>query len=613
MDAPHLWPVPAGPIVEMTCSREHTSFCLWSPMAQAVCVNLYDQGQGGKRTARLSLEAQSDGTWTLWLPRSLIGKFYTFSVTLPDGRTLGETPGIFAKAVGVNGQRAQVIDMRTTDSPNVPSPPSGAIILYEMHYRDFTIDPSSGIRHRGKYLGLTERGTTNGDGQTTGLDHLVELGVTHVHLLPSYDYGSVDETRLDTPQYNWGYDPVNYNVPEGSYCTDPYRPELHIREFKQMVAAMHEAGLRVVMDVVYNHVYDLATSNFEKTAPGYFFRLRPDGTPANGSGCGNETASERPMMRKFMVESVLYWIREYHIDGFRFDLMALHDIGTMNAIRRAVNDIDPSILIYGEGWAAEPPALPAEQQASKANITRMPGIAAFGDELRDALRGPWNDDRRGAFLIGEAGHEEAIRFGLAGAAACAGVSMQPWALSAAQMVSYVSSHDDLCLADRLRATLPRASTPERKRLQKLAYTAVLTGRGLPFLWCGDEIMRHRHGRHNCYNAPDSINAIPWRLKSEHRDLFDYIRGLIRLRRSLRFYRHDITFLPAARTCVVAYHYAGEVVVILNSNRRAVTQTIPEGTYLCVAHDGVVEPEGLGLLTGQTVKVPAQSAVILLKQ
>ena len=630
------WPVPVGPICEMTTTPTHTYFNLWSPKARAVVVNIYEDGQSPKRTlspdgtpltAALK-KHPTNGTWSTAIPLNLEGRFYTFTVTDEKGKKHEETPGIFAKAVGVNGQRAQIIDLRTTNPEgwDKDTRPSLAhysdAVIYEMHHRDFSIHPESGITHKGKYLALTETGTPSPQGDKTGIDRLRELGVTHVPLLPSYDYGSVDETRLDQPQYNWGYDPVNYNAPEGSYSTDPYDPAVRIKEFKQMVMALHKAGIRVVMDVVYNHVFDLASSNFEKTAPGYFFRWNQDGTPANGSGCGNETASERPMMRKYMVESVLYWAREYHIDGFRFDLMGIHDIETMNAIREAVNAIDPTILIYGEGWAASTPRLEADQLAMKANTSQLQGIAAFGDEMRDGLRGGWDDDKKGAFLIGLPGHEESIKFGIAGATPRKDVDIKkvnyskaPWANSPEQMISYVSCHDDMCLADRIKATAPKADKAERIRLQKLAYTAVMTSQGIPFVWCGDEVMRDRKGVHNCYKSPDDINAIPWGQKAEYRDVFDYISGLIHLRQSTRLHEGTLTFLPVKGKCVVAYQFTrsdATYIVVLNSNRKTITQAIPEGQWIALCRDGVINPEGIGTFKGKTVKVPAQSAIIIKK-
>lgn len=635
------WPIPAGPICEMAYVPAATRFSVWGPMAEKARVNLYDAGEGGKPTSVYALSRSMDGTWSTQVSGDLQGKFYTFQL-MYEGKWLDENPGIFAKAVGVNGRRAAIIDMDTTDpegweNDERPSLNSFAdIVLYEMHHRDYSIDPESGIKNKGKFLALTERGTKNADGASTGLDNLVELGVNHVHLLPSYDYASVDESKPHVPQYNWGYDPLNYNVPEGSYSTNAADPAVRIKEFKQMVQALHKAGIRVVLDVVYNHVFDVAGSNFERTAPGYFYRRRTDGSLADGSGCGNETASEMPMMRKYMIESVLYWINEYHIDGFRFDLMGIHDIETMNAIRSAVSGIDPTIFIYGEGWAAASPVLPAEQLAMKANTAQLPGIAAFGDEMRDGLRGPWNNDADGAFLIGLPGHEESIKFGVVGAINHPQVdytkvnySQTPWAAQPTQMISYVSCHDDMCLADRIKATVsPKAKMEERIRLHKLAETAVLTSQGVPFIWTGDEVMRDKKGVHNSYNSPDSINVIHWKQKSEYADVYKYIKDMIALRKHHPAFRlgdaekvvKHLEFLPVKKTNVVAYrlkeHAGGDawedIYVVFNGNRKAVKLDVPKGEYTVVCRDGQVNEAGLGVVKGGKVSVPAQSAMIFYK-
>lgn len=566
------YPIPEGKLVEMEYSPIETKFTLWAPTAEEVRVLLYDSGNEGSAYQTLSLEMGEDGIWNTSIKEDLKGKFYTFNVKV-NGKWLGDTPGIMAKAVGVNGKRAAVIDLRSTDPEGWANDVRpllkdyADIIVYEMHHRDFSLDSVSGIRNKGKFLALTELGTTTSQGEKTGIDHLKELGVTHVHILPSYDYASVDESKPDKAQYNWGYDPQNYNVPDGSYSTDPYKPDVRIKEFKQMVQALHKAGIRVVLDVVYNHTFNTEESNFERTVPGYFYRQTKDGKPANGSGCGNETASDRAMMRKYMVESVLYWINEYHIDGFRFDLMGIHDIETMNEIRAAVDKIDPSIFIYGEGWAASAPQLDQEELAMKANIYKMPRIAAFSDEMRDGLRGGWDDDRKGAFLIGQPGHEMSIKFGLVGAVKHPQVindsvnySKEPWALQPTQMISYVSCHDDMCLADRLKATMPDATDEERASLHKLAETFVFTSQGVPFIFAGDEMMRDKKGIHNSYNSPDSINTIDWRNKTIHHNVFDYVRELITLRKNHPAFRMGdadkvrqyMEFLPVEGSNLVAF-------------------------------------------------------------
>lgn len=635
-----LYPVRSGSLTEMEYTPEATHFTLWAPTADEVRLMLFDAGEGGHAYETISMIPDTEGTWTAKVEKDLLGKFYTFNVKINE-RWLGDTPGINAKAVGVNGKRAAILDMRTTDPegwaddkrPALASPADA--VIYEMHHRDFSVDPSSGIRNKGKYLALTEEGTLSPEQLATGIDHLKELGVTHVHILPSYDYASVDETKLDENRYNWGYDPQNYNVPDGSYSTDPYDPAVRIREFKQMVQALHKAGIRVVLDVVYNHTFNTTESNFERTVPGYFYRQMPDGSFADGSACGNETASNRPMMRKYMKESVLYWLNEYHLDGFRFDLMGIHDIATMNEIRKAVTAVDPSIIIYGEGWAAKAPQMPEDSLAMKANIYRMPGIAAFSDEMRDALRGPFNDNRQGAFLAGIPGGEESIKFGIVGAVKHPQVdndsvnySKASWAEQPTQMISYVSCHDDMCLVDRLKASVPGITPQELARLDKLAQTAVFTSQGIPFIYAGEEVMRDKKGVHNSYNSPDSINAIDWKRKAEHADVFAYYKGLIQLRKNHPAFRmgdaglvrKHLEFLPVEGSNLIAYRLKEnangdaweDIIVVLNSRKENARLTVPEGKYTVVCKDGFISEGGLGTLYGPEVIIPAQSALIIWK-
>ena len=633
------YPVYQGKWEEMEYDPSSTRFALWAPTAQEVRVMLYKEAQGGSAWQMVPMEYGENGMWHAAVDGDLKGFFYTFNVKVNDV-WLGDTPGVMAKAVGVNGDRAAVIDLKATDPegwekdvrPELKS--FSDIVIYEMHHRDFSIDTIAGIQHRGKFVALTEKGTHTYLGESTGVDHLKELGVTHVHLLPSYDYSSVDETRLDKPQYNWGYDPKNYNVPDGSYATDPYQPEVRIREFKEMVMALHKAGIRVIMDVVYNHTALTEGGNFERTVPGYFYRQDKEGKFANASACGNETASERAMMRKYMIESVCYWAKEYHVDGFRFDLMGIHDIETMNAIRKALDKIDPTIYMYGEGWAADAPQLPAEKLAMKNNVHLMPRVAAFSDEFRDSLRGPFGNDAQGAFLIGRHGHEAGIKFGIVGGIEHPQLQLDKvhrvpkvWADQPYQMISYVSCHDDMCLADRLKATLPKASVQELRALQKLAETAVLTSQGVPFIFAGDEVLRDKQGVHNSYNSPDEINAIDWSNKTTHREVFDYVKGLIAMRRAHPAFRlgdadlvrKHLEFLEVPKGGVVAFRLNGKpggdkwenITVVLNSNTEAVKVDVPEGKYRIVCADGKIDPAaGLGNVSGAQLTVAPRSAMIV---
>ena len=608
----------AQTINEVDYSPQQTVFSLFAPSsAKKVKLRIYQDGQQGRALRTVLMKRTGPDCWQATVKGDLMGRFYTFDI----GK--GECPGVSAKAVGVNGHRGAVINLEKTNPegwtedcrPVVKSPAD--LVVYEMHHRDFSIARRD-AKYPGKFLALTEPWAIN---------HLKELGVNAVHILPSYDYGSVDETRLSTPQYNWGYDPVNYNVPEGSYSTDPYDPLCRIRDFKQMVMALHKAGIRVILDVVYNHTYDIEHSNFQRTYPNYYYRVG-----SNGSGCGNETASEKPMMRQFMIESVKYWINEYHIDGFRFDLMGCHDIETMNMIRQAVDEIDPTIFIYGEGWSAGACGLPTDQLGVKANIPQMPGIAAFSDEIRDALRGPFDDDTKGGFLAGVPDCEESLKFGIAGAIAHPQVDMSkvnysktPWAVEPIQMMSYVSCHDDMCLTDRLRASIPDISDKELIKLDLLAQTAVFTSQGVPFMLSGEELLRNKKGVHNSFESPDSINQLDWTNKEKYQQVFDYYKQLIQLRKNHPAFRlgnadlvrKHLTFLDAPKG-VVAYclkNFAGRddwrnIIVILNANKEPVEVSIPQGHYTVVCCDGVIREEGLDTFKGDKTLVDPQSAVII---
>ena len=608
---------------EVDYTPKETKFQLFAPNnAKQVTVRIYKDGLGGKAIKSMKMQKAGNECWTATVKGDLMGKFYTFDT----GK--GECPGVFAKAVGANGKRGAIINMANTNPegwandqhPVCKSPAD--LFIYEMHHRDFSIARKN-ARYPGKFMALTEPWAIN---------HLKSLGVNAIHILPSYDYGSVDETRLSDNKYNWGYDPVNYNVPEGGYSTNPYQPEVRINEFKQMVQALHKAGIRVILDVVYNHTYDIAHSNFQRTYPDYFYRKTAEGQYSNGSGCGNETASEKPMMRKFMIESVKYWINEYHIDGFRFDLMGVHDIETMNAIRKAVNEIDPSLFIYGEGWSAGACAIPNEQLGMKANIPQMPTIAAFSDEIRDALRGPFSDDTQPAFLAGLAGHKESIKFGIAGAISHPQVDMtkvnysqKPWAIEPTQMISYVSCHDDMCLVDRLKSSIPGITNNELIRLDLLAQTAVFTSQGVPFMLSGEELLRNKKGVHNSFESPDSINQLNWDNLKLYPQVFNYYKNLIQLRKNHPAFRlgnadlvrKHLEFIDTPEN-VVAFrlkNYASRddwrnIIVVLNASKEPAEVTIPDGQYTIVCCDGIINENGLGTIKGTKTVTKPQSALIL---
>lgn len=612
---------------EVSYSPKATTFSLvTAPEVKKVNVLISDADNNEAQLVK-SMKRVGAGKWQLTVKNDLKGKYYLFGVynnAQPD-----LTPGVFAKAVGVNGQRGAIIDLKDTDPegwsedkrPELRNPVD--LVIYEMHHRDFSIDYSSGIKNKGKFLALTE---------PKAIEHLKRLGVNAIHILPSFDYASVDESQPDKPQYNWGYDPLNYNVPEGSYSTNAADPKARIREFKQMVQALHKAGIRVILDVVYNHTFSIDGSNFQKTYPGYYFRHRPDGTYSDGSGCGNETASEKPLMREYMVESVKYWVNEYHIDGFRFDLMGVHDIETMNLIRAELDKIDPSIYVYGEGWSAGSCAYPQEKLAMKANARQLNGIGAFSDEMRDALRGPFSDDRKGGFLAGMPNCEESIKFGIAGAIDHPQVDMTKvnyskaaWTNEPSQMIAYVSCHDDMCLTDRLRATVPNISDDELIRLDLLAQTAVLTSQGVPFLLSGEEMLRDKKGEHNSFRSPDSINRFDWNNLKRYPQVFDYYSKLIALRKAHPAFRmgkaeevrKNLVFLDAPEG-VVAFQLknnAGgdswkDIIVVLNANKTERAINVPEGLYTKVLANGKVDENGLGILNGSSVTVAPQSALII---
>ena len=622
---------------EVTYTPAQTTFRLFAPKKAKVSVEIGSSFLSTEvaPNQKYKMHLGKDGIWTVTVNQDLKDHKYWFEV---DGK---KSVGVFAKAVGVNSTFGVVADLRETnpdgwgnDQRPVVKLPSD-LVIYEMHHRDFSIDESSGLKNKGKFLALTE---------SKAIMHLKDLGVNAVHILPSYDFGSVNEMRLQDNKYNWGYDPVNYNVPDGSYSTNPYDPMTRIREFKQMVQALHKAGIRVILDVVYNHTYDIENSNFQKTYPDYYYRKNADGTYSNGSGCGNETASEQPMMRRFMIESVKYWINEYHIDGFRFDLMGCHDIETMNAIRKAVDEIDPTIFIYGEGWSAGQCALPAEQLAAKANIPHLPRIAAFSDELRDGLRGPFSDDTKGAFLAGLQGEEESIKFGIAGCIAHPQVDMskvnyskEAWAIEPTQMISYVSCHDDMCLVDRLKASIPGITMDELIRLDLLAQTAVFTSQGIPFMLSGEEMLRDKKGVHNSFESPDSINHLDWDNLKKYPQVFQYYKNLIQLRKnhpafrlgSADLVRKHLEFLDVTNysspvgearvgSPLIAFRlkdYAGgdkwkDIYVFLNSNRETVKVSLPYGSYETVCDDGRISETGIRHFTGDQVTIAPQSALIL---
>lgn len=623
------------PKLEDEClySPEQTDFAFWSNVAEQMELRLY-AAPDAQDFETVALTKNENDFWTASVSGDLAGKYYTVR-SFQNGEWAAESPGIFAKAVSVNGQRAAILDLNATNPegwdqdlrPAMTDPTD--IVVYETHLRDFTMSPHSGIVNKGKFLALTEE---------PALNYLRELGITHLQILPFFDYGSIDETKtaegskLNAERsYNWGYDPVNYNVPEGGYSTNPYDPACRIREAKQMIQALHKAGIRVIMDVVYNHTYDVMGCALGRVVPKYFYRLNEDGTYANGSGCGNETASDHEMYRRFMVESVCYWAREYHIDGFRFDLMGIHDQETMNAIRAALDEIDPTILTYGEGWAAEAPAYPYEQLAMKQWTYKMPRVGAFSDDIRNALIGSPFDHERG-FASGNPAGKQALMNGLVG---CVGfnepnglLGPEPlrWAGEPMQHVSYITCHDNYCLRDRIEVSAPEESEETQLRMNKLAQTAVLVSQGMSFLYGGEELYRTKKGIDNSYQSPDSINIIPWENKEKYADLFEYYQNMIAIRRAHKGFRlgsselvkEHVEFVSTENESLVIYRInnlegidtAKSLIVLLNGGNQAQQIEIPEGKYILLAFNGEADVNGLSELEESQAIVAPYSATIL---
>lgn len=643
LDSYGKYPSYYGSDLELVYTPEQSVFTLWTPSADRVRLNLYASGEGGDPEEQVEMEKAGYGTWRIHIDRDLKGSFYTFQIE-KNGKWLNETPGIWAKAVGINGNRAAVIDWNETNPESWESDRSpelkmySDIILYELHHRDFSIAPDSGIENKGKFLALTETGTKTPEGEATGLDHLKELGVTHIHILPSFDFATVDETKLDENHYNWGYDPKNYNVPDGSYSTDPANPVVRIREFKEMVKSLHQNGFRIVLDVVYNHTASTDHSNFDLTVPGYFYRQNADGSYSNASGCGNETASEREMVRHYIIESVKFWAREYHIDGFRFDLMGIHDIETMNHLRSELLEIDPTIFVYGEGWIAADSPLPFEQRAVKENVGQMEGIGVFNDEFRDGLKGSTFDEQDPGYASGNInGHFEPVKYGIVGGTDHPQVDYDgllycnaPYAGAPSQMINFVSCHDGYTLVDKLKLSVQGDhAADELIPIDKLVHTVLLTAQGIPFIRSGEEIMQDKQGEPNSYKSPDSINRIDWSLKAKNREVFDFIRGLIALRKAHPAFRIPtveglqqwLHFMDTGDSGVIAYtlgEHANndewkEILVAYNGNRHEAEIGIPEGEWNVVCRNGQIDPEGKDRLPGGSVKIAASSALILYRQ
>ena len=613
---------------------EQTTFRVWAPTADAVSVHLYASGhEGGLEDVlqAIPMTADVNGTWVATVEGDLNGTYYTYAVT--HGDAIVEACDPYARTTGVNGKRAMVINLDSTDPVNwaedTPPRTSGNItdaVIYELHVRDLSSDPSSGITQTGKFLGLIQEGTTNADGVPTGLDHIKSLGVTHIHLLPSYDYASVDETDPEAG-FNWGYDPVNYNVPEGSYSTDPYHGEVRVKEFKQMVQGLHEHGIGVILDVVYNHVYSAEDFCFNNIVPGYFSRIDQNGVYSNGSICGNDTASERSMVRKYIVDSVKYWADEYHLDGFRFDLLGLIDVQTVNEVIEEVHKTHPHVIFYAEGWNMGTQVTKEDVLlANQTNAKETPGMAYFSDMIRDAVRGSNSNASKTGYAAGAGGFANNVRDSFLG--------KPGWAKNPSQVVNYVSCHDGYSLFDRLTMSTQDFSMEDRVRMNNLAAAIVMTSQGTPFFQAGEELLRSKplpEGGfdHNSYKSPDSINSIKWDTLSDPmvQDVVSYYAGLIEFRNAHSALRmttaeevaEKITQLPGLDFNVLGFHIAkgangeeNELVVLFNPNAEATTVTLPEGTWDIRINGEDAGDVSLGNAEG-TVEVTPISAMVLVQE
>jgi len=606
-DSTANYPIYNGNDLGLTYTTKAATFKIWAPTATAARINFYKTDLGGVSDRTANMQKASNGVWVITIPEDLKNQYYTFQVFINNSLS-AEQLDPYAKACGTNGVRAQVIDLKETNpigweqdqSPNFSKGNKQTdAVIYELHIRDASIHANSGIKNKGKYLGLTELGTTNGSGKSTGLSHFKELGVTHIHLLPFYDYNSMDETKPN--QYNWGYDPVNYNIPEGSYSTNASDGKVRIKELKELVKTMHSNGLRIIMDVVYNHTALTGNSNFNTLVPDYYYRKKSDGSFSDASACGNETASDKAMFQKFMLESVLYWVKEYHVDGFRFDLMGIHDIETMNLISHTLRKLKPSIVLYGEGWTAGGSPLPEVKRAVKKNASELKGIAVFSDDMRDGIKGSvFNIDDRG-FATGKLANSESVKFGIIAAGkhpqidyAKVNYSNAPYTSSPAGLINYADCHDNNILWDKIALSFKEASELDRIKMHQLAYAIVLTSQGTSFLTAGSEFLRTKNGVENSFDKGDLVNGINWDLKNSNASTYQYIQSLIKIRRSHPAFRmqtaaHIAKYLVFQNNLpegIIAYTLNGAAVgdswkkiwVAFNGSQNNQTVQLPAGNW-----------------------------------
>lgn len=619
----------SGSDLGATWTPERTLFRLWAPTAQEVTINLYPTGDPNSQAILRQIPMQRDvcGTWVAQGTGNLNGVYYTYLVMV-DGQ-MNEACDPYARATGLNGERAMIVDLESTNPKGWAQdrdPHAGIritdAVIYELHVRDFSMQRGAPFRHKGKYLAFAESDLTTRGGTPIGVAHIRSLGVTHVHLLPVFDYGYSDES-LRRPQYNWGYDPVNFNVPEGSYSTNPRIGATRVREMKRMVKSLHDAGLSVIMDVVYNHVYDGENFCFNRIVPGYFSRISPDGTYSNGSACGNDTASERSMVRKYIVDSVLYWAKEYHIDGFRFDLVGLLDIFTVREIISTVRQACPNVIFYGEGWnMATQPSKPNIPLAVQANSGKLPGFSFFSDTIRDLLRGSVFDHRSLGYVSGGIYPKELLEACFRG--------IPSWASQPYQCVNYASCHDNNTLYDRLALSAPEAPVEVLARMNRLAAAFYMLSQGVPFFQAGEEMLRTKPGKkgkfdENSYRSPDRVNAIKWEDldKEEVATTVAYYRGLIAFRKAhpaLRLATREqvaqkVHPIPCSHERVVAFHIdegADELYVLFNADTAQISHTLPEGPWNVNIREDQAGTDALEIVSGN-VTIPPISVLVLTRK
>ena len=636
-------------------SKDKCKFILWAPTAENVQLALYgDNGYDFDCEAKevYTMSKGINGTWIVEINGDFNGQFYNYLINI-NGK-ISEVVDPYAKAVGVNGNRGMVIDLNSTNpegwekdtKPELKSATDS--IIYEAHVRDLSIDETSGIsnEYKGKFKALTIwdsciPGTT----VKTVVNHIKDMGFTHIHLLPAFDFGSIDENKLEQPQFNWGYDPKNYNVPEGSYSTNPYLGDVRIKEFKEMVKALHEAGIRVVMDVVYNHTYNL-DSCLNNAVPGYYYRQDENGEYSDASACGNETASERYMFRRYMVDSVVYWAKEYHIDGFRFDLMGIHDIETMKLIREELNKIDLSIIMYGEGWTGGPSPLKEELAALKKNTYKFDKlqIAAFSDDCRDGVKGHVFYDEETGFVNGKDGLEETIKFAIVASTHHKDIdkenivySNEFWANEPYQTINYASAHDNYTLWDKLQISTPNCTEEELIAMNKLIAGIILTSQGISFVHAGEEMARTKEDEEgklveNSFESSDKVNKIYWDRKVKYKDLFEYYKGLISLRKEYKAFRmntneeikENIHFLKKgvnfSENNLVAYIIDAKnidikcekIAVIINANNKDVDVELEESNWHVMVDEKTAGNEIIETIKDSKVNVSRKSIKVLIK-